>query len=93
ALDEPVNNLDPRHQIMLMDLLSKLAEEGRTIICVLHDLNAILRNFSSCLLMQNGSIFAYGRTKEVLTEENMRKLYGIDAKIITEEGKSVIMFR
>ena len=93
ALDEPVNNLDPRHQIMLMDLLSKLAEEGRTIICVLHDLNAILRNFSSCLLMENGSIFAYGRTQEVLTEENMRRLYGIDAKIITEEGKSVIMFR
>ena len=43
--------------------------------------------------MENGRIFAYGRTEEVLTEENMKRLYGIDAKIITEEGRSVIMFR
>ena len=92
ALDEPVNNLDPRHQILLLDLLGKLASEGRTIICVLHDLNAVLRSCSKCLLMEDGRIFAYGDTKDVVTEENIRKLYSIEAKIIQDNGKSVVLF-
>ena len=92
ALDEPVNNLDPRHQIVLLRLLRKLADEGRTIICVLHDLNAILQNCDRCILLENGKVFAYGSTDDVLTEENIRKLYGIDAEIIHHGGKKTIIF-
>ena len=92
ALDEPVNNLDPRHQIALLRLLRRLADEGRTIICVLHDLNAILQNCDRCILLENGKVFAYGSTDDVLTEENIRKLYGIDAEIIHHGGKKTIIF-
>ena len=92
ALDEPVNNLDPRHQIALLRLLRKLADEGRTIICVLHDLNAILQNCDRCILLESGKEFAYGNTDDVLTEENIRKLYGIDAEIIHHNGKRTILF-
>ena len=92
ALDEPANNLDPRHQKMLLDLLSKLSNEGKTVICVLHDLNAILRNCTRCILMKNGQIFAHGETKEVLTGENIKEVYGIDVEILNHNGKSVILF-
>ena len=92
ALDEPVNNLDPRHQIALLRLLRKLADEGRTIICVLHDLSAILQNCDRCILLESGKVFAYGNTDDVLTEENIRKLYGIDAQIIHHNGKRIILF-
>ena len=92
ALDEPVNNLDPRHQIALLKLLRKLADGGKTIICVLHDLNAILGNCDRCILLQDGKVFASGNTDDVLTEDNIRKIYGIDAKIIHHEGKSTILF-
>ena len=92
ALDEPVNNLDPKHQMMLLDLLSKLAAEGRTIVCVLHDLNAILRSCTRCILMKDGRVFAHGDTKEVLTVENIREVYGIDVEILERDGKSVILF-
>ncbi|MBQ2049264.1 MAG: ABC transporter ATP-binding protein [Spirochaetales bacterium] len=92
ALDEPVNNLDPRHQIVLLRLLRKLADEGRTIICVLHDLNAILQNCDRCILLNDGKVFAYGCTDDVLTEENIRKLYRIDAEIIHHNGKRTIIF-
>ncbi|MDT3389051.1 MAG: ABC transporter ATP-binding protein [bacterium] len=92
ALDEPVNNLDPRHQIALLTLLRKLADEGRTIICVLHDLSAILQNCDRCILLESGKVFAYGNTDDVLTEENIRKLYGIDAQIIHHNGKRIILF-
>lgn len=92
ALDEPVNNLDPRHQIALLRLLRRLADEGRTIICVLHDLNAILQNCDRCILLNDGKVFAYGCTDDVLTEENIRKLYRIDAEIIHHNGKRTIIF-
>lgn len=92
ALDEPVNNLDPRHQMMLLDLLSKLAAEGKTIVCILHDLNAILRSCTRCILMKDGRIFAHGKTKEVLTVGNIREVYGIDVEILERDGKSVILF-
>ena len=92
ALDEPVNNLDPRHQKMLLTLLSKLASEGKTIICVLHDLNAILWNCTKCILLDKGSVFAYGETKSVLTTENIKAVYGIDAEIIEHKGKSTIIY-
>ena len=92
ALDEPVNNLDPRHQIALLRLLRKLADEGRTIICVLHDLNAILQNCDRCILLESGKVFACGNTDDVLTEENIRRLYGINAEIIHHNGKRTVLF-
>ena len=92
ALDEPVNNLDPRHQIMLLDLLTKLSSEGKTVICVLHDLNAILRSCTKCVLMKDGTVFAYGQTKDVLTESNIKEVYGVDVQIIEKDGRSVILF-
>ncbi|MBR6084228.1 MAG: ABC transporter ATP-binding protein [Spirochaetales bacterium] len=92
ALDEPVNNLDPKHQMMLLKLLSTLAGSGKTVICVLHDLNAILRSCSRCILMKEGRVFAHGDTREVLCRNNIREVYGIDVEILERDGKSVILF-
>lgn len=92
ALDEPVNNLDPRHQKALLELLRNLSNRGKTVICVLHDLNAILWNCDRCILLQNGSVFAQGKTDDVLNEGNIRELYGINAEIIHHNGKRTIVF-
>ena len=92
ALDEPANNLDPKHQTMLLDLLSKLSHEGKTVVCVMHDLNAILRSCSQCILMKVGQVFAHGETSEVLTRENIKEVYDIDVEILEQNGKSVILF-
>lgn len=94
ALDEPVNNLDPNHQLLLLNLLSELSQEGKTIICVLHDLNAILRHCTDCMLIKEGKIFASGTVQEILTVENIKKIYGIDVQMIENPvtGKKVILF-
>ncbi len=92
ALDEPVNNLDPRHQIMLLGLLEKLAAQGRTIVCILHDLNAILQHCSSCILLKDGSVHAYGPVSEVLTVDNIRAVYGIECEMIRHGDRSIILF-
>ena len=93
ALDEPINNLDPKHQIMLLNLLRELADKGKTVLCVMHDLNAILRSCDKCILLKDGSLFSYGETKSVITEDNIKAVYGIDVQIINHQGKSVIVFK
>ena len=94
ALDEPVNNLDPNHQIKLLNLLSELSKEGKTILCVLHDLNAILRHCTDCIIIKDGKIFANGKTEEVITEQTIKEVYDIEIQMIEnpESGKKVILF-
>lgn len=92
-LDEPVNSLDPMHQIILLRLLRKLADSGKTIICTLHDLNAVLSWCDTCILIKEGCVFACGNTKEVLTKSNIKELYNTDCEIINQaDGRLLLTF-
>jgi len=56
-LDEPTTYLDLHHQVELLSLLRRLVrEEGRTIVCVLHDLNLALQYADRLVLMKGGAI-------------------------------------
>lgn len=94
ALDEPANNLDPLHQIRLMDILAGLKEEGRTIVCVLHDINAAMRYSTHCAIMKEGGLFAFGRTQDVVTTSSLKEVYGIDARMIKDPaaGRDIVVF-
>ncbi|HEX3078242.1 MAG TPA: ABC transporter ATP-binding protein [Lachnospiraceae bacterium] len=81
-LDEPISNLDIKHQIELMETLKKLnQEQDTTIIAILHDLNLASNYCHEVLLMRNGSVYASGNTNEVLTKENLKEVYDIDFSI------------
>ena len=54
-LDEPVSNLDYRHMIQVMDILSALNRSGSTIICALHDVNTAAEYSSRIIALKNGS--------------------------------------
>lgn len=94
ALDEPVNNLDPNHQMLLLNLLSELSKEGKTVLCVLHDLNAIFRHCTDCMIIKNGSLFSYGKVEQVLTEQTIKEVYNIEVNIVEnpKTKKKVILF-
>lgn len=92
ALDEPANNLDPRHQKMMLELLKKQAESKKTVLCVMHDLNSILQYCDKTILLYDKGVFAYGKTEQVLTTENIKKVYGIDCTIVEVEGRKVLLF-
>lgn len=75
-LDEPVSNLDVRHQADLMVVLERLRKEkGKTIVAILHDLNLAAAFCTRVVLMKQGRVFREGTTNEVLTEENLQKVY------------------
>jgi iron complex transport system ATP-binding protein len=75
-LDEPTTHLDIGHQVEILDLIRRLNREGDlTVIMVLHDLNLSSEYCDRLILLKEGSIFKEGTPQEVLTFENIEKVY------------------
>jgi iron complex transport system ATP-binding protein len=76
-LDEPTAHLDLGHQMDIFSLLVRLSSErGLAVICVSHDLNLAAEYCKRLALFSMGSIFAIGDPAEVITEENLKSVYG-----------------
>lgn len=92
-LDEPLNNLDIKHSIHMMQTIQKLCyERGKTIIVVMHDIN-----FASCysdyiIAYKDGEIVKAGKSKEVITEEVLEQIYEIPFRIQTIENRSICVY-
>jgi ABC-type cobalamin/Fe3+-siderophores transport system ATPase subunit len=92
--DEPVAALDPYHQLHVMELLRAHASDQRGCVVVLHDLGLAARFCDRLYLFQHGGLFASGTPAEVLTEENLRAVYGIESRIeSTSAGLNVTPVR
>ncbi|MGS2744125.1 ABC transporter ATP-binding protein [Halomonas sp. LS-001] len=84
-LDEPTSFLDMAHQVELMQLVERLnAEEGRTIVIVLHDLNQAARIAHRMVVLNQGSIAADGKPAEVMTAQMLRQVFGVESDVILD---------
>jgi iron complex transport system ATP-binding protein len=92
-VDEPVAALDPYHQIRIMEVLRAYADEGRTVVAVLHDLSLAARYCDRLILLDNGKVKADGAPSEVLTPQNLRDTYRIEALIGGEDERFVLPVR
>ncbi len=92
-LDEPTSNLDIWHQLDVMCIVSRLvSREGITTLMAVHDLNMASRYSDLIVLMKNGSIHVAGSPNEVLTQENIAEVYGVQAEVqIPDNGKPLII--
>lgn len=89
--DEPVDGLDPAHQLEVMELLRELAAGGRAVVVVLHDLGLAGRFCDRVVLLREGEVLASGRAAEVLTPENCARAYGIEAVRVEHAGGAVLV--
>jgi len=89
-LDEPTSHLDVRVAHEILALLRRLATEGRTVICVLHDLNDAAGYADRLMLLGCERMLAYGAPDRVLTPELIEAAYGIAVtRIDTPDGPRV----
>lgn len=87
-LDEPTSNLDVRHQLEVTRILSELPKTNNMIIIMIsHDINITAKYADKVIMLYGGTVFAVGTPKEVITKENMRTVYGVDADIIDIDGR------
>ena len=85
-LDEPINHLDPHHQLDVLKLLREKAHAGRTIVMSLHDAGLAARFSDHALLLFGNGEWLSGPTAEVLTPATMTKLYGVAVREIAWAG-------
>ncbi|MCL5104067.1 MAG: ABC transporter ATP-binding protein, partial [Armatimonadetes bacterium] len=78
-LDEPTSHLDISFQFEIMDLVKSLnRERGLTVLAVLHDLNLASQYCDRLMLIGQGTVRAVGSPEEVITSENVRRVYGAE---------------
>ncbi len=91
-LDEPTSNLDIRHQLETMNIITDLArDEDLSVVMAIHDLNLASRYADNLLMMKGGKVFASGEPGSVLTIENIREVYGVEASVRVESGRPFVV--
>ena len=90
-LDEPTSSLDIYNQYEVMRIIRDIASsENILAIIVIHDVNLALRYCDRFVFVKDGLVYACGG-EEIITEENIKNIYGIDVTIETINGKKVIV--
>jgi iron complex transport system ATP-binding protein len=84
-LDEPTTFLDLAHQVEVLDLLADLvADLGRTVVMVLHDLNQACRYADHLVALRDGRIHAAGAPSAVVDAELVEQVFGLPAHVIDD---------
>ncbi|HET7684336.1 MAG TPA: ABC transporter ATP-binding protein [Marmoricola sp.] len=84
-LDEPTTYLDVAHQVEVLDLLADLnARRGTTVVMVLHELNLAARYADHLVALAQGRVVAEGTPHQVITEDCVRAVFGIDSRVIAD---------
>lgn len=92
-LDEPTTYLDISYQVEVLELVEKLNKElGITIIMVLHDLNLAARYSDYLYALKDGKLYAKGEPETILTEENLKKIFHIEASVHRDEENDCPFF-
>lgn len=82
-LDEPTANLDFGNQLLVLEQTRSLAREGYTIIQTTHHPEQSYMFSDRILAIQKGRVLTEGKPKDVLTEETIHALYGVDVDIVS----------
>ncbi|MGL5378748.1 ABC transporter ATP-binding protein [Clostridium sp.] len=86
-LDEPTTYLDMSYQLEVLEVLEKLNKEKKiTVVIVLHELNNASRFADNIIGLKKGSIICQGKPIDVINEESLKEIYGIDASLKNSES-------
>ena len=92
-LDEPLNNLDLRHQTSIMKLVRRMADElGLRVVVVLHDINFAARYADRIVAMRDGRIIADAPSNEIMHPEVLAEVYDTVVDVREIDGRPVALY-
>ncbi|WP_405284996.1 ABC transporter ATP-binding protein [Methanobrevibacter sp.] len=86
-LDEPTSHLDFGNQIKLLEIIDNLAKSGLSIIMSSHFPDHAFLSSTKVAIMKDKRFIDFGTPEDVVTEENLKKAYSIDVKLIELDNK------
>jgi iron complex transport system ATP-binding protein len=90
-LDEPTNHLDPHHQLAVLTIFRKLADEGSTVVTTLHDPTLAARFADRVLLLFGDGRWVHGPLSTTLTAESLSELYASPIIELHADGRRVFI--
>ena len=84
--DEPGNTLDLAGQLELREAMKEVARAGIGIVLVTHHVSEIIPEIERVVLLQKGRVLADGRKDELLTNDRLSELFGVQVKLFREDG-------
>jgi iron complex transport system ATP-binding protein len=90
-LDEPTSSLDLSNQHRIMHLIRNIVKKNHmAAIMIIHDLNLAIRHSDKFVLMKDGKVYSAGN-HEVITPENIKAVYNIDAYVESVRGIPIVI--
>jgi iron complex transport system ATP-binding protein len=90
-VDEPTADLDPYHELRTMEVLRNEAQRGVYILAVLHNLSLAAQFCDVLIVLQDGIVRASGKPIEVLNQQLLNDVYGIEARIEPHADSVLVM--
>lgn len=92
-LDEPTTYLDIAHQLEVMNIVSTLNTQNQiTVVMVLHDIYHAMRYADEIIVMKDGTVFAVGTPKKVITVSLLEEVFGVTAEsFINQCGEAALL--
>lgn len=88
-LDEPITFLDMSQQLAMLRIVKEYCENKNiSVIAIMHDLNLALNFSHKIALLSEGSLADFGPPKQVLTSENIEKIFGLSVNFVDIPGDS-----
>lgn len=84
-LDEPTSHLDFGNQLQVLKLIKKMSNTGFGLILTTHNPDHALLMKGKTVIMKKNDDYLFGQTEEIVTQESLRKLYGVD--LFLEDSK------
>lgn len=92
--DEPTASLDERHQLIVMDLLQRVAHQGAAVLAIIHDLALAMRFADRVVVMNEGRIVANDTPALALTPERIAEIFGVSVnRVETPDGPLLLPSR
>jgi iron complex transport system ATP-binding protein len=93
-LDEPTAQLDLHNQLSVLKAVRRIARaRGLTVLMSVHDPNLALAFATHAILLKAGRLLSAGAAAEVVTAENVQRLYGVEVDAVSAAGRRVVFPR
>lgn len=92
-LDEPLNNLDMKYSVEMMEILRQMVEKlKKTVVIVLHDINMAASYADEIVAMKNGIIVKEGVAEEVMDQEVLEEVFDYHFHIVEVDGRKICIY-
>ena len=91
VLDEPISNLDIKHQLEIMSYLGGMARGGKGLVVVLHDLALAARYCTKLLVIDRGSMIVFDTPEKVLNAELISGVFKVKAEVFRSGSSGALI--